>query len=105
MGYIYNYTCSNCNKIKGQVYYGVGMSYPQTIEDIRLFGCDQCGKVFSGNINDILIQCPKCKNVASELEFFETDAFDWILGERLEDPLCPNCKEGTISLEEVGLWD
>ena len=105
MGSIYKYTCTNCRKIKGEVLYGVGMSYPTTMEDTRLFGCDSCGKVFSGNINDIFILCPKCKEAAYELEFFERDEDGWGEGDRLEDPLCPNCKRGRIQLEHTGMWD
>lgn len=106
MGDIYQYYCSNCKKIKGRVFYGVGMSYPTTNMNTRLFGCDQCGKVFSGNINDFIIHCPKCKNVAYKLEFFEETVDGWGQGERIEDPVkCPKCKTGTIQLEMVGHWD
>ena len=104
MGYIYNYSCSNCDKIKGEVTYGFGMLYPENNIDTRLFGCDDCGKVFSGNINEMFMPCPKCKQDSYELEINDIDERDY--GEKIKTTVkCPNCKEGTIQLKSVGLWD
>lgn len=52
MGYLYKYWCSNCNKVKGEVAYGFGIMYLENNIDAGLFGCDECGDVLTGNIND-----------------------------------------------------
>ena len=104
MGYIYQYSCSNCEKIGGSVYYGIGMMYPETNEDFRLFGCFDCGEVFGININKKFNRCPKCKKKSKELEFFETD--EWGFNEdEIKEVKCPNCMEGNIQLHNVGMWD
>ena len=104
MGYIYKYTCSNCDKIKGEVAYGFGMLYPENNIDNRIFGCNDCGEVFSGNINEMFIPCPKCKQDSYELELNGID--EKRFGESINSAvMCPNCKEGTIQLKSIGLWD
>ena len=104
MGYIYKYTCSNCDKLKGKVAYGYGMLYSENNIDTRLFGCDECGEVFTANINEIVIPCPKCKQDSYELELNEIDEKGF--GETVNSiSKCPSCKEGTIQLKAVGLWD
>lgn len=104
MGYIYKYWCSNCDKIKGEVSYGYGMLFPENNIDTRLFGCDDCGEVFSGNINDVNIPCPKCKQNTYELELDEIDE------KGFRDTVnsvskCPNCKDGIIHLKPFAFWD
>ena len=104
MGYIYKYSCSNCDKIKGEVAYGFGMLYSENKVDTRLFGCHDCGEVFSGNINEEVIPCPKCMQNANELELDGIDEKGF--GEVVNSiSKCPNCKGRTIQLKAVGLWD
>ena len=104
MGHIYHYSCSNCDKIDGSVFYGIGMMFPITNTDTRLFGCDDCGEVFSRNINLKFNRCPKCRKKPKELEFFETDEIG-ITSPKNTKISCPNCKVGEIKLEGAGCWD
>ena len=102
MGYIYKYWCSNCDKIKGEVAYGFGML--ENNIDTRLFGCENCGEVFSGNINDENIHCPNCNQNAHELEL------EHLEGKGFRDTInststCPNCKYGNIQLKPIAFWD
>lgn len=104
MGYILRYTCSNCKRIDGLIYYGVGMRSLERNEDYRLFGCNYCGDVFSRNINKNFNRCPNCKRKAKELVFFNTieHFFDDIPLKRVQ---CPNCANGNIQLHNLGMWD
>ena len=104
MGYIYKYNCTNCKEVKGEVAYGIGMLYPETNIDTRLFCCDDCGDVLSENINKAEIICTKCKQNAYELKLDEIHEKE--LGEIFySKSKCPNCTEGRIQLVSVGLWD
>ena len=80
------------------------MLYPENNIDTRLFGCNDCGEVFSGNINDRDIRCPNCKQNAHELELDGIDEKGF--GDTVNSiSKCPNCMEGTIQLKPYMFWD
>ena len=104
MGMIYQYSCSSCSHILGTIYYGIGMMYPISKVDNRLFGCYDCGEVFERNINKKFNRCPNCKKKPKELVFHEKDELG--LTERIESDInCPNCKTGNLTFEDRGCWD
>ena len=85
MGMIYQYSCSSCPDILGTIYYGIGMMYPISKVDNRLFGCYDCGEVFGRNINKKFNRCPNCKKKPKELVFHEKDEFGFT--ERIESEI------------------
>jgi predicted Zn-ribbon and HTH transcriptional regulator len=86
------------------VAYGFGMFYHENNIDTRLFSCDDCGELFSGNINKLFIPCPKCKRGSNELKIEGID--EKRFGERINSAIsCPSCKMGTIQLKSMRLWD
>jgi len=104
MGYIYQFNCTKCTKVEGEVFYGIGMKYPENSIDTRLHGCNDCGEVFPRNINKRFNRCPKCKKKSFELKFHKVDEIGF--WKELKTPVnCPNCKEGIIQLEVIGNWD
>ena len=104
MGMIYEFSCNNCSEIRGTTYYGVGMMFPETNEDFRLFNCYDCGEVFERNINKKFNRCPKCKKKPMELIFLEKDEYGY--NEKIKSDLnCPNCNKGNLIIENVGCWD
>lgn len=127
MGEILNYSCTNCSKIKGKVFYGSGRpwSLPPFLkeldssrpDDYRLFGCEACGIVFDENINQKKILCPQCKKETPELILYpdenddiedselETEEKFEAKYEEITEAKCPNCKVGNLKIRWDGLWD
>lgn len=104
MGSIYRYHCTNCDEIEGEVFYGIGMGYLEDNIDTRLFGCQDCGRVFSRNINKKFNSCPSCRKKPVELVFHqeEEDGYKEMNEVTVK---CPNCRTGNIQLEDYGCWD
>lgn len=104
MGLIYRYECSDCERVKGDVYYGVGKYFKDDNIETRLFGCTSCGEVFSGNINDPSIVCPECGMKPKELKLIDLQEPDSRVRISMVSK-CPNCKKGIIRFVLIGFWD
>ena len=104
MGIIYQYSCNSCPDIWGTINYGIGMMYPISKIDNRLFGCYDCGKVFDRNINKKFNRCPDCRKKPTELVFHKEDELG--ISEEVKSKIsCPNCKTGKLKIEDGGCWD
>ena len=104
MGTFYRLSCSNCTEFDKTISYGIGMMYPITQADYKLFTCKDCGGLFERGINKKYNRCPKCMKKANEIKVIDDEndnAFP-----QLETTLkCPYCKTGDIELSFSGIWD
>ena len=113
MGVICNYRCSNCSRVKGSAFLGVGMQSYMDKTRNGLYGCQTCGILFEGQysflsepplIGQISNPCPKCGGESYELELKASGSAE--PGEEmLTEDKCPHCKTGNIILKIDGFWD
>jgi len=104
MGTFYHLSCSNCTEFNKTISYGIGMMYPVTQTDYRLFTCKICGDLFERDINKKFNRCPKCMKKATEIKVIDDEDDDSF--PHFETTIkCPCCKIGEVELSFSEIWD
>jgi hypothetical protein len=92
MGVIYQAHCP-CGYETGELPEGCGFA----MQCYNLAHCKHCQKIISINESVVRKRCPTCRRKVQMIPIKEDKT-----PAKLE---CPRCRESTLTLSEIGMWD